>query len=114
MIAGPDAATPGEAKNSWLTGTAAWAFVSGVEGVLGIVPDYDGLRIDPCIPRSWESFRVTRRFRDVVYDISVENPDGACGGVQSLLVDGREIEGNLVPLSPGVERVAVEVVLSGS
>ena len=111
MIAGPDAATPGEAKNSWLTGTAAWAFVSGAEGLLGIVPDYDGLRIDPCVPRSWESFRVTRRFRDVVYDISVENPDGECGGVRSLRVDGREIAGHLVPLFPGAERVAVEVVL---
>ncbi|HJX47015.1 MAG TPA: hypothetical protein VJ375_04155 [Gaiellaceae bacterium] len=111
MIAGRDAATPGEAKNSWLTGTAAWTFVSGAQGLLGIVPDYGGLRIDPCIPRTWESFRVTRRFRDVVYEISVENPDGVCGGVRSLRVDGREVEGNLVPLSSGAEPVEIEVVL---
>ena len=64
MIAGRDAATPGEAKNSWLTGTAAWAaLVCGMHGILGITPDYEGLRIDPCIPRTWESFRVVRRFR---------------------------------------------------
>ncbi len=111
MIAGPDSATPGEAKNSWLTGTAAWAFVSLSQGILGIKPDYGGLRIDPCIPRGWGSYRVTRRFRGVVYEIAVSNPDGVCGGVRSLKVDGREVEGNVVPLSTGVERVVVEVVL---
>ena len=111
MIAGRDAATPGEAKNSWLTGTAAWTFVTISQGILGIKPDYDGLRIDPCIPPSWRSFRVRRRFRDVVYEISVENPDGVCGGVRSLVVDGKEIDGNLVPVAPGAARVAVEVVL---
>ena len=110
-IAGPDAATPGEAKNSWLTGTAAWAFVSGGQGVLGIAPDYDGLRIDPCVPSSWESFRVTRRFRDTVYEIDVRNPDGAGHGVSSLTVDGREIEGNLVPPADTPGPVTVEAVL---
>ena len=110
-IAGPDAATPGEAKNSWLTGTAAWAFTSGAQGLLGIVPDYDGLRIDPCIPTSWESFHVTRRFRGTVYEIEVRNPDGAGHGVSSLTVDGREFEGNVLPPQPGPGPVAVEVVL---
>jgi cellobiose phosphorylase len=111
MIAGPDAATPGEAKNSWLTGAAAWTFVSGTQGLLGIVPDYDGLRIDPCIPREWTSFRVTRRFRGTVYEIEVENPDGVSGGVHSLRVGGEEIEGNLVPVADGAGQVRVEVVL---
>ena len=111
MIAGPDAATPGEAKNSWLTGTAAWTFVTISQGILGIKPDYDGLRIDPCIPSSWRSYHVRRRFRDVVYDISVENPDGVCSGIRSLRVDGKEVDGNLVPVAPGAERVEVEVVL---
>ena len=113
MIAGPDSATPGEAKNSWLTGTAAWAFVTISQGVLGIKPDYDGLRIDPCIPRAWRSCHVTRRFRGVVYEIAVENPDGVCGGVRSLKIDGREVEGNLVPLETSKEKVEVEVVLTG-
>ena len=110
-IAGPDAATPGEAKNSWLTGTAAWSFVTISQGILGIKPDYAGLRVDPCIPRAWRSYRVTRRFRGVVHEISVENPDGVCSGVRSLTVDGRGVEGNLVPLVPGRERVEVAVVL---
>jgi cellobiose phosphorylase len=112
MIAGPDAATPGEAKNSWLTGTAAWAFVSGTQGLLGIVPDYDGLRIDPCIPRTWEKFRVTRRFRGVDYEITVTNPAGLSGGVRSLRVDGNDVPGNLVPLAAGRDRISVDVVLA--
>jgi cellobiose phosphorylase len=111
MIAGPDAATPGEAKNSWLTGAAAWTFVSGTQGLLGIVPDYDGLRIDPCIPRSWESFRVTRRFRGAVYEITVANPSGVCGGIGSLRVDGKDVTGSLVPLAAPGDRVRVDVVL---
>ena len=114
MIAGPDAATPGEAKNSWLTGAAAWTFVSGTQGLLGIVPDYDGLRIDPCIPRAWESFSVTRRFRGVLYEISVANPAGVSRGVRSLRVDGREVPGNLVPPATGRDRVRVEVVLGAT
>ena len=111
MIAGPDAPTPGEAKNSWLTGTAAWAFVALSQGMLGIRPDYGGLRIDPCIPRGWHSYRVTRRFRGAGYEIAVTNPDGACSGIRSLKVDGQEVEGNVVPATSTGERVRVEVVL---
>jgi cellobiose phosphorylase len=111
MIAGPDAATPGEAKNSWLTGTAAWTFVSGTHGLLGIVPDYDGLRIDPCIPKDWESFRVVRRFRGVDYEITVANPTGVSGGVHSLVVDGTVVPGNLVPLGARGACVRVDAVL---
>jgi cellobiose phosphorylase len=96
-IAGRDAATPGEARNSWLTGTAAWTFVSGSQGLLGIAPDYDGLRIDPCVPCDWQSFRVTRRFRGTVYEIDVLNPDGVGHGLRSLTVDGRPVDGGLVP-----------------
>jgi cellobiose phosphorylase len=115
-IAGRDAATPGEAKNSWLTGTASWAFVTVSQGLLGIKPDYAGLRIDPCIPASWPSFRAVRRFRGVRYEIVVKNPDGVCSGVRSLTVDGEELEGNLVPL-PRVtpeESIRVEVVLGSN
>ncbi|HEX3291980.1 MAG TPA: hypothetical protein VHR46_11355 [Gaiella sp.] len=114
MIAGPDAATPGEAKNSWLTGTAAWTFVSGAQGLLGIVPDYEGLRIDPCIPPAWTSFRVMRRFRGVDYEITVANPSALSGGVRSLRVDGTEVLGNIVPLATGRERVKVEAVLEAA
>ncbi len=111
MIAGRDAATPGEAKNSWLTGTAAWTFVTIAQGILGIKPGYDGLRIDPCIPRRWGSFSVTRRFRGATYEITVSNPDGVSTGVRSLVVDGLAVEGDVVPLAEGAERVTVEVVL---
>ena len=75
------------------------------------MPDYDGLRIDPCIPRAWKSFSVTRRFRGVVYEITVANPTGVCGGVSSLRVDGKDVPGNLVPLAAAGDRVRVEVVL---
>jgi cellobiose phosphorylase len=111
MIAGRDAATAGEAKNSWLTGTAAWAFVALAQGMLGVKPDHKGLRIDPCVPRAWRSFRVTRRFRGVVHEIEVQNPDGVCCGVRSLTVEGSPVEGNLVPVAAGKERVRVDVLL---
>ncbi len=74
-------------------------------------PDYAGLRVDPCIPSSWRSYRVARVFRGATYDIAVENPDGVCSGVRSLRVDGREVGGCLIPLAPPGARVSVEVVL---
>ncbi len=111
VIAGRDAAIPGEAKNSWLTGTAAWTFVSISQGILGVKPDYAGLRIDPCIPSGWSSYRVRRRFRGTTYEIAVENPDGVCSGVLSLTVEGRPIEGCVVPLADGPGPVRVDVVL---
>lgn len=110
MIAGRDAATPGEAKNSWLTGTAAWTFVSVSQGILGVQPDYEGLRIDPCIPTAWDGFEVTRRFRGVEYHIRVRNPEHVSKGVRRLVVGGREIEGNVIPLAEAGP-VEVEVTL---
>ena len=111
MIAGRDSATPGEAKNSWLTGTAAWTFVSVSQGLLGVLPTYDGLRIDPCIPKDWPEFTVTRRFRGTEYQIHVRNPNGVSRGVARLSIDGRTIPGNVIPLSPGDGPVRVEIVL---
>jgi cellobiose phosphorylase len=113
MIAGRDAATPGEAKNSWLTGTAAWAFVSLAQGILGIEPCYDGLRVDPCIPGAWSSYRVSRRFRGVVYEIEVSNPDGVSRGVRALRVDGYEVAGDMIPLAASGP-VHVQVVLGAA
>jgi cellobiose phosphorylase len=99
MIAGRDAATPGEAKNTWLTGTAAWNLVAISQWILGVRPEHDGLRIDPCVPAEWGDFRVTRRFRGTTYRIAVRKPAGVSGRVTRLLVDGRSVEGNVVPLS---------------
>jgi cellobiose phosphorylase len=99
MIAGKDAAKPGEAKNSWLTGTAAWNFYAISQYILGIRPDYDGLRIDPKLPAEIPQFSVTRKFRGEVYQISVENK-GA--GEKQILCDGKIVSGDLLPLSgPG-------------
>jgi len=111
MIAGKDAASFGEAKNAWLTGTAAWTFVSVSQGILGVQPDYEGLRIDPCIPKAWPGFTATRKFRGTTYEISVTNPAGVCKGVKRLIVDGQEIPGCTIPLIKGSSPVKVEVVL---
>ncbi|HUJ92423.1 MAG TPA: glycosyl hydrolase family 65 protein, partial [Gaiellaceae bacterium] len=111
MIAGPDARTPGEGRNSWLTGTAAWALVALSQGILGVKPSYDGLRIDPCIPPGWDAYRVTRRFRGVVYEIDVRNPRHVSGGVRAVTVDGRELAGDVVPVSAGKDVVHVDVEL---
>jgi cellobiose phosphorylase len=91
MIAGKDAPSFGESKNSWLTGTAAYTFVALTQGILGIKPDYRGLRVDPCIPRSWTGFGVTRHFRGDTYRVEVKNPKGVCKGVASATLDGRPI-----------------------
>ena len=111
MIAGRDAATPGEAKNSWLTGTAAWTFLTVSQGLLGVKPDFDGLRIDPCIPKGWKEFKVTRNYRGVEYQIFVLNPKGVCSGVKTLKVDGQKVEGNMIPIPSSKKILKVEVTL---
>ncbi|MCG6187793.1 GH36-type glycosyl hydrolase domain-containing protein [Maribellus maritimus] len=98
MIAGKDAWKPGEAKNSWLTGTAAWNFFAISQHILGIQPDYDGLVINPCIPRKWDSFSIQRKFRGTTYNIKVSNPLHLSKGVAEIFVDGKPIEGNKIPL----------------
>ena len=98
MTAGRDAATPGEGKNSWLTGTAAWSFVAISRYILGIQPDHNGLRIDPCIPKSWKQFSVRRIFRNAVYNIHVKNPKGVNKGIQEITVDGDPLSGNVLPV----------------
>jgi cellobiose phosphorylase len=107
MIAGPDAATPGEAKNSWLSGTAAWNFVAISQWILGVRPEHDGLRIDPCVPADWGDFTVARRFRGASYRITVRKAAGTVGRVTRLLVDGASVDGSLAPLpaAPGSEIV---------
>jgi len=111
MVAGRDAATHGEAKNSWLTGTAAWSFVNISQAILGIKPDYGGLLIDPCIPKDWKEYSVIRFYRGVRYQITVQNPDKASKGVKWLTVNGKLIKGNLVPFEKGKKEVKVTAVL---
>ena len=107
MIAGKDAAKPGEAKNSWLTGTAAWNWYAITQYILGIKPAYNGLQIDPCICSEWKEYTVTRRFRGSEYEITIKNPDGVCKGIREMLLDGQPVEGNVVPHTPGRHVVTV-------
>ena len=111
MIAGREAPSHGEAKNSWLTGTAAWNFVAITQWILGIRPELDGLRVDPVLPAAWPGFTATRRFRGATYEITVRNPKHARGRAARVLVDGRQIQGTLVPLARAGATVHVEVVI---
>ena len=111
MVAGRDARFHGQAKNSWLTGTAAWTFVNISQYILGIQPDYDGLRIDPCVPEGFGSYTLSRKFRGVTYDITIENPGNVQKGIARMIVDGEEIEGNVIPFTGGKEHVKVTAVM---
>lgn len=110
MVAGKDAIRHGEAKNSWLTGTAAWNFITISQWILGIKPEYQGLKIDPCIPKDWEGYNITREFKGAIYEISIKNPNHVSQGVKEMLVDGEKVMGNIVPsFTDGTHKV--EVVL---
>ncbi len=119
MIGGKDAGSDigqsgrnfGQGKNSWLTGTAAWNMVAISQYILGIQPDFDGLKIDPSIPSDWEGFTATRIFRGTKYKIVVKNPAHVCKGVKSMLVDGKAVQGCVVPFEAGKKEVLVEVIL---
>ncbi len=112
MIAGIDAPTFGEAKNSWLTGTAAWTFLSISQAILGIQPTLDGLMVDPCVPDTVREFSVDRRYRGAVYHIHVENPNGVQKGVAKVIVDGTAIDGNVLPVIESGKQVDVKVVMA--
>ena len=107
MVAGKDAAKPGEGKNSWLTGTAAWNWLTITQYILGIRPTYDGLEIDPCIPETLKEYTVRRVLRDATFDITVKNPDGRQSGVRSITLDGKTIEHTTIPATPGHHTVEV-------
>ena len=110
MIAGKDAATHGEAKNSWLTGTAAWNYVAITQWILGIRPTYDGLQVAPVVPSAWKNFEVARMYQGVRYVILVERK--GTGNEVKLEVDGKTIEGNIIPIPVnGTKEVRVHVTL---
>ncbi|MGZ4806997.1 MAG: GH36-type glycosyl hydrolase domain-containing protein, partial [Ilumatobacteraceae bacterium] len=107
MIAGKDAVRHGEAKNSWLTGTAAWNFVAISQHILGVKPEFDGLRIEPCLPAELSSLTITRRCRGAEYRISVTN--SGSGGRPRLTVDGAAVDGCVLPYAAAGEVVDVAV-----
>ena len=111
MVAGADAVFHGQAKNSWLTGTAAWTFWNLSQAILGVQPSYDGLCINPCIPEGFGDFTLTRTFRDAVYHIEVKNPDNVQKGVKKVVVDGKEYEGCLIPFEKGKKEYHVTVYM---
>ena len=111
MIAGIDAAHFGEAKNSWLTGTAAWTFTNISQYILGIRPEFDGLCIDPCIPDYVKEFSVKRTFRGAEYNIHIDNSSGSQKGLKSLIVNGKSVEGNIIPYDENIKKYDVTAVL---
>ena len=110
MIAGRDAPTHGEAKNSWLTGTAAWTYYAVTQWILGIRPEYDGLRVAPVLPSAWQGFEAVRKYRGVTYRISVKRKGS--GNAVTLTADGNKIDGGVIPLPvDGRKDVLVEAVI---
>ena len=107
MVAGKDARFHGEAKNSWLTGTAAWTFTNISQYILGIYPTLEGLSVNPCIPANFGDFKITRVYRGVTYNIEIKNPNKLQKGVASLIVDGEEIVGNIIPFDASKKNVTV-------
>nr|MCR5747238.1 glycosyl transferase [Lachnospiraceae bacterium] len=111
MVAGRDAKFFGQGKNSWLTGTAAWTFTDISQYILGIYPTLNGLQINPCTPHGFGDFKVTREYRNAVYNITVNNPSDVCKGVIKMTVDGKAVEGNIIPYDPDKKSVNVEITL---
>ncbi|MBR0444192.1 MAG: glycosyl transferase, partial [Clostridia bacterium] len=98
MIAGADSPSFGEGKNSWLTGTAVWTFVSISQFILGIMPTLNGLQINPCIPCDLRRFQIIRRFRGATYRITVSNPEGMEHGVREITLNGEPVKGTVLPV----------------
>ncbi len=111
MVAGRDARRFGEAKNSWLTGTASWNFVAISQYILGVKPDYDGLMIDPAIPADWDGYELRREFRGDIFHVEVKNPDHICKGVAKMVVDGKEQSSNVIQVFGDGKEHYVQVVL---
>jgi cellobiose phosphorylase len=101
----------GLARNSWLSGTASWMYQAGTRFILGIRPDYNGLVIDPCIPKKWDGFKVTRKYKNTVYNIEVKNPKHINKGISQLKVDGKEINGNIAPVFGDGKTHSIEAVM---
>ena len=111
MVAGRDAKYHGEAKNSWLTGTAAWTFANISQYILGVYPTHSGLQINPCVPKGFGDFKLTREYRGAVYHIQVLNPQGVEKGVVSMTVDGAAVDGNIISYDKDKKEVNVVVTM---
>ena len=112
MVAGPYAPNFGQAKNSWLTGTAAWTFYTISQAILGVKPDYDGLMIDPCLPKELTDLKLVRKFRGSTYNIHIVNKAGDEKGKLTLTVDGKPVDGSVIPADKAPATHQVEAVLA--
>ncbi len=101
----------GLGRNSWLSGTASWVYQAATKYILGIMPTFKGLKIDPCIPKNWDGFKVKRVFRNATYEIQVENPKHVSKGVKEMIVDGNKVEGNVIPSVKDKKEYKVKVVM---
>jgi cellobiose phosphorylase len=101
----------GLARNSWLSGTSSWTYQAATKYILGIMPVFGGLMIDPCIPKAWDGFSIERKFRGAQYNINVLNPSHISKGISSVKVNGKQIDGNVVPVASKGETVVVEVTM---
>ncbi len=110
-VTSDDHPTFGQASHSWLTGSAVWMLRNATDYLLGLRPDYDGLVVDPVIPSDWDGFKVTRKFRGATYVVEVRNPNHVQRGVVSLTVDGKPIQGNLLPVAEAGNTVHVLCVM---
>jgi len=101
----------GAARLPWLTGAATWSYFSATQYIMGVQPDYEGLCIDPCVPASWKTFKMTRRFRGKFFNIEVKNENGVQKGVSKLVVNGEELSGNYIPLNKMKDQNEVIVIM---
>jgi cellobiose phosphorylase len=97
FITGPDHPNHGSASHSWLTGTSVWSFVALSQYILGIKSTFYGLKIDPCIPKDWKEYEVTKKYRGALYKITVKNPNGQTHGVKRLVLNGKELDSTIIP-----------------
>jgi cellobiose phosphorylase len=115
---GPTHPRFGQSRNPWLTGTASWSYIGVTQHILGIRPELEGLRIDPCLPGAWDGFEVTRRFRGKNLTIRVTNPHGVETGVASVTINGTPVSlvgdprrGALVPVGALTDGAVLDVVM---
>ncbi len=101
----------GEGAFSWITGTAGWTFMAATEYLVGVKKDYEGLRIDPCLPSHWKKVRIKRSFRNAVYDIEIDNRSGIEKGIRQIYLDGKKLEGNLIKPKPKGKTYQVKVIM---
>ena len=111
MVGGKYAVKPGEAKNSWLTGTAAWNFVAISQFILGVRPTFDGLLIDPCIPKELRQVKLTRKFRGNTYEITMDNTSGNGCGVREITIDGKKADCNVLKSTDNGNIHEIKIVL---